>query len=72
VSEDTAKPKKHWIEPAAAILMAATVTTTWCSFQSSRWSGQSRSLATRAGRLDRKANLLVVEGQQVQAVHIEI
>ena len=73
MSEDTDKPKKHWIEPAAAILMAATtVVTTWCSFQSSRWSGQSSSLATQAGRLDRKANLLAVEGQQVQAVHIEM
>ncbi len=67
------KPKKHWIEPAAAILMAVTtLATTWCSFQSSKWSGQSGTLTTLAGNLDRKANLLSVEGYQEQDLHMEM
>lgn len=67
MSEDTDQAKKHWIEPAAAILMAiTTLATTWCSFQSSKWGGQSDALAARASSLDRKANLLSVEGLQIQ------
>jgi hypothetical protein len=73
MSEILEKPKKHWIEPAAAILMAiTTLATTWCSFQSSKWSGKSGRLAAQAGNLDRKAHVLSAEGLQVQAAQLGI
>lgn len=73
MSENRNTAKKHWIEPAAAILMAVTtLATTWCSFQSSKWSGQSGTYTTKAGNLDRKANLLSVEGYQEQDLHMEM
>lgn len=73
MSENTDNPRKHWIEPAAAILMAiTTLATTWCSFQSSKWGGQSDALASHGSHLDRRANLLSVEGYQEKDLHMEM
>jgi hypothetical protein len=63
---DSSETKRRWFEPASAILMAlATLSTAWCSYQSSKWNGQSGGFAAEAGRLNQKAALLHLEGNQV-------
>ena len=58
--------KRRWLEPASAILMAlATLSTAGCSYQCSKWSGQSSDLATSAARLEQKAALLSLQDNQV-------
>jgi hypothetical protein len=65
--------KRRWFEPASAILMAlATLSTAWCSYQSSKWSGQSGGFAAEAGRLTQKAALLHLEGNQVISVQVKM
>src|SRR6266581_6046277 len=65
--------KRRWFEPASAILMAlATLSTAWCSYQSSRWNGQSGGFATEAGRLNQKAALLHLEGNQVIGIQAKM
>jgi hypothetical protein len=65
--------KRRWFEPASAILMAlATLSTAWCSYQSSRWNGQSSSFATEAGRANQKAALFHLEGNQVLSMQAKI
>jgi hypothetical protein len=65
--------KLRWFEPASAILMAlATLGTAWCSYESSRWNGQSSSFATEAGRANENAALLHLEGNQVQSVEMKV
>jgi hypothetical protein len=67
------EPKRWWFEPATAILMAvASLATAWCSYQSSRWSGQSSTLATQANNLERQAMALHLESQQVQSVQLHL
>ena len=64
-------PKKRWFEPLTAIIMAvSSLATAWCSYQSSRWSGQSSSLGTTADKLERKAGALFLEGQQIESVQV--
>lgn len=73
-SADTAAPdpKKPWLEPVCAILMGvATLSTAWCSYQNSRWSGQSSSLATHADKLERQAFAQHLEAVQVQSIQLE-
>src|SRR6266496_4338712 len=65
--------KRRWFEPVSAILMAlATLSTAWCSYQSSRWNGQSGGFATEAGRLNQKAALLHLEGNQVIGIQAKM
>jgi hypothetical protein len=65
--------RRRWFEPASAILMAlATLSTAWCSYQSSKWNGQSGGFATEAGRLNQKAALLHLEGNQVISVQVKM
>jgi hypothetical protein len=65
--------RRRWFEPASAILMAlATLSTAWCSYQSSKWSGQSAGFAAEAGRLNQKAALLHLEGNQVIGVQVKM
>jgi hypothetical protein len=69
----TSESKRRWLEPASAILMAlATLSTAWCSFQSSKWSGQSSDLATSAARSEHKADMLRLEDMQVASVQIKL
>jgi hypothetical protein len=70
---DPSEVKRRWFEPASAILMAlATLSTAWCSYQSSKWNGQSGGFATEAGRLNQKAALLHLEGNQVIGVQVKM
>jgi hypothetical protein len=65
--------KRRWFEPASAILMAlTTLSTAWCSYQSSKWNGQSGGFATEAGRLNQKAALLHLEGNQVIGIQAKM
>lgn len=69
---DLPEPKRRWFEPATAILMAvSSLSTAWCSYQSSRWSGQSSSLATRADKLERQADTMLLEAQQIETVQVK-
>ncbi len=66
----TPAPKRPWFEPACAILMAvASLSPAWYSYQSSRWSGQSSSLETRADKLERQAVAWHLEARQIETVH---
>ena len=63
--------RRRWLEPASAILMAlATLSTAWCSYQCSKWSGQSSDLATSAARSEQKAAVLRIQETQVAGIQI--
>lgn len=63
------EPKRPWFEPASAILMAvASLTTAWCSYQSSRWNGLSTGLATHADKLERQATAQHLEARQIETM----
>lgn len=63
--------KHHWFEPATAILMAvASLTTAWCSYQNSRWSGISSGLEDKADKLEREASVLKLESHQLASVQM--
>jgi hypothetical protein len=70
---DPSEAKRRWFEPASAILMAlATLGTAWCSYQSSKWNGQSSTFATKAGRSNQQAAVLHLEGNQVTALQAKM
>jgi hypothetical protein len=65
--------KRRWLEPASAILMAvATLSTAWCSYQSSKWNGASSEFATKAARSEQKAALLHLEDNQVTSIQAKM
>lgn len=65
--------RRRWFEPASAILMAlATLSTAWCSYQSSKWNGQSGDFATKAVRLEQKASLLHLEDNQIIDIQVKL
>jgi hypothetical protein len=67
----SAEPKRRWFEPVSAILMAvASLSTAWCSYQSSLWGGLSSDLATKADKLERKAVAQHLEAQQLQSIQM--
>ncbi|MEI6536604.1 MAG: hypothetical protein WCN98_14760 [Verrucomicrobiaceae bacterium] len=64
--------KKPWFEPVTAILMAvSSLSTAWCSYQSSRWSGQSSDLGTQADKLERNAATMFLESHQIVTVQVK-
>lgn len=65
--------RKRWFEPGTVILMAlTTICTTWCSYQSSRWSGQSSGYQNHTNELQRRSLALSVESNQVETMHANI
>jgi len=72
----SAKPSEHklqWFEVISAILMAlSTLSTAWCSYETSKWNAQSSDAFTSANRLERKAALMHMEGNQALMVHAQI
>lgn len=69
----TYEPKKRWFDPAAAILMAlATLSTAWCTYQSSKWNGLSTDAGTTADMLQRKAAAFHLEGNQASIIRIQL
>jgi hypothetical protein len=71
---DTPDNKSYpWLETAGAVLMAvASLGTAWCSYEVSRWGGKASDKGGTAAGLERKANLLRIEGYQVQAVQVQM
>jgi hypothetical protein len=66
----TQAPKRKWIEPVVALLMAlTTLGTAWCSYQSAAWTRRSGGLMNEANALERRAALLEVQGSQALVVH---
>jgi hypothetical protein len=63
-------PRRKWIEPVVALLMAlTTLCTAWCSYQSAAWTRQSGRLMNEANGLEQRASLLEVQGSQALIVH---
>jgi hypothetical protein len=63
-------PKRKWIEPVVALLMAlTTLCTAWCSYQSAAWTRRSNRLMNESNALERRAALLDVQGSQALIVH---
>jgi len=63
-------PRKKWIEPVVALLMAlTTLCTAWCSYQSAAWTRRSSGLMNEANSLEQRAALLEVQGSQALVVH---
>jgi len=63
-------PKRRWVEPVAALLMAlATLGTAWCSYQSASFTRRSNRLMNEFNSLERKAGLLSMQGLQTASIH---
>jgi hypothetical protein len=73
MTETTEKKQYEWLETAAAILMAvSSLGTAWCSYEVSRWGARAGENGGRSAGLERKANLLRIEGFQVQGVQVQM
>ncbi len=73
MSDSTEKKPYAWLETAGAVLMAvSSLGTAWCSYEVSRWAGTSAEKGAAAAGLERKANLLRIEGFQVQDVQVQV
>src|SRR5262249_36084116 len=63
-------PKKRWLEPLTALIMAlATVGTAWCSYQSAAWTRHSNRAMNQFNILERKAGLLNIQATQALTIH---
>jgi hypothetical protein len=63
--------KAPWFDAVCAILMAAaSLSTAWCSYQNSRWSGQTGDLQGHADTLQREAMAMTLESRQYQTAHL--
>jgi len=70
MAEVAAAPKRQWIEPVIALVMAlTTLCTAWCSYQSAAWTRHVNRLMNESNALERKAALLEVQGSQALIVH---
>src|SRR2546430_17026184 len=70
VVRDHEPPRKGWVEPIVALLMAlATLSTAWCSYQSAAWTRKSNRLMNEFNALERRARLQTVAGKQKAADH---
>jgi hypothetical protein len=70
VVRDHEPPRKGWVEPIVALLMAlATLSTAWCSYQSAAWTRKSNRLMNEFNALERKAGLLSIQGIQQATIH---
>lgn len=66
----TPAPRRKWIEPVVAIVMAlTTLCTAWCSYQSAAWTRQSNRLMNEYNALERRAALMEMQGNQALIVH---
>jgi hypothetical protein len=67
------EPKSAWFDAGCAILMAAaTLSTAWCSYQNSRWSGRTTDLQQQADVLGRQAMAMVIESQQFESAQLQL
>src|SRR6266550_5595114 len=71
VVRDHEPPRKGWVEPIVALLMAlATLSTAWCSYQSAAWTRKSNRLMNEFNALERRAGLQTVQGMQQVTIHV--
>jgi hypothetical protein len=64
------EPKKRWVEPVTAVLMAlATLSTAWCSYQSAAWTRRANRLMNDYNALERRAGMLTLQGMQSATIH---
>src|SRR5215470_14098661 len=69
--QSSVEAKRSWFEPVTAVLMAlTTLATAWCSYESSRWSNRSSSDSSTAATLEREANALHTESNQVLSTQV--
>jgi len=65
-----ARPKRRWIEPVVAVVMAlTTLCNAWCSYQSAAWTRRANRLMNESNVFERQAALLDVQGSQALIVH---
>src|SRR4051794_6451013 len=66
------KPRlERWVEPVVALLMAmATVSTSWCSYQSASWTRRSNRLLNEFNSLERNAGVMALQGMQAATIHV--
>jgi hypothetical protein len=70
MAEIAAPPKRRWIEPVIALLMAlTTLCTAWCSYESAAWTRRVNRLMNESNALERKAGLIDLQGSQALIVH---
>ena len=71
MAENSAQsPRRKWIEPVVAVLMAlTTICTAWCSYESAIWTRVSNRLMNESNALERRAAVLDVQGSQALIVH---
>ena len=70
VEKPAESPRRKWIEPVVAVLMAlTTLCTAWCSYESAAWTRRSNALMNESNALERRAALLDVQGSQALIVH---
>src|SRR2546430_6958829 len=70
VVRDHEPPRKGWVEPIVALLMAlATLSTAWCSYQSAAWTRKSNRLMNEFNALERRAGLQTGQGLQQGTNH---
>jgi hypothetical protein len=71
MAENSAQlPRRKWIEPVVAVLMAlTTICTAWCSYESATWTRVSNRLMNESNALERRAAVLDVQGSQALIVH---
>jgi hypothetical protein len=65
-----ASPRRTWVEPVVALLMAlTTLCTAWCSYQSAAWTRRSNRLMSESNSMERQAALMEVQGSQTLVIH---
>ena len=66
-------PKRRWVEPVTAVLMAlATLSTAWCSYQSAAWTRRANRLMNDYNALERRAGVLTLQGMQSATIHTAV
>src|SRR6187549_3078401 len=69
-AKDRVEPKKRWVEPVTALLMAlATLSTAWCSYQSAAFTRRANRLMNDYNALERRAGVLTLQGMQSATIH---
>jgi hypothetical protein len=53
-------------------MAAASLSTAWCSYQNSRWSGQTSELQGHADTLQREAMAMTLESRQYESAHLQL
>lgn len=63
-------PRRKWIEPVVALMMAlTTLCTAWCSYESAAWTRKSNGLMNQSHALERRAAIGELQGNQALIVH---